>query len=89
MLDGFENRGAKAGCAFGYYDGKELKLFHKELRGEIADHPRGDGGFGWDKIFAPEGFSGKLRSELTDEEYAVSYRDAKPIDAVREFLMAK
>ena len=55
MLDGFSDRGAKAECTFGYYDGTELTLFKSGLEGTIADKPRGKNLFGWDPIFIPEG----------------------------------
>ncbi|PRX05673.1 UNVERIFIED_ORG: XTP/dITP diphosphohydrolase [Actinomadura viridilutea] len=44
------------------------------LRGRIVDAPRGDGGFGYDPIFQPEGES-RTTAELTAEEKnAISHR---------------
>lgn len=86
MLDGFDDRSAVAACVFGYYDGEQVKLFRAELGGVIAKHPTGDGGFGWDKIFCPDGYGGRTRAELTPHEDAETYRLFKPINAVRQFL---
>ena len=86
MLDGFDDRSAVAACVFGYCDGQQVKLFRAELGGVIANHPAGDGGFGWDKIFCPDGYGGKTRGELTPDEDAETYRLFKPIDSVRRFL---
>jgi Ham1 family protein len=86
MLDGFDDRSAVAACVFGYCDGEQVKLFRAELGGVIAKHPAGDGGFGWDKIFCPDGHGGRARAELTPSEDAETYRLFKPIDAVRQFL---
>ena len=86
MLDGFDDRSAVAACVFGYYDGHQVKLFRAELGGVIAKHPAGDGGFGWDKIFCPDGYGGRTRAELTPNEDIDTYRLFKPIDAVRQFL---
>lgn len=86
MLDGFGDRSAVAACVFGYYDGEQIKLFRAELGGVIAKYPAGNGGFGWDKIFCPDGYGGKTRAELTPDEDAETYRLFKPIDAVRQFL---
>ncbi len=83
MLDGFDDRSAVAACVFGYYDGEQIKLFRAELGGVIAKHPAGNGGFGWDKIFCPDGYEGKTRAELTPDEDAGTF---KPIAAVRQFL---
>ena len=86
MLDGFDDRRATAQCAMAFYDGVELKVFRGSFAGEIADSPRGDNGYGWDKIFAPDGFGGKTRAELSASDDEKTYRIIKPIDAVCEFL---
>ena len=88
MLDNFNDRSAVAACVFGYYDGRRLKLFRAELGGVIAEHPTGDGGFGWDKIFCPDGYGGKTRAELAPDEDAETYRSFKPIADVRQFIAA-
>lgn len=86
MLDGFTDRSATARCVFGYYDGVKVQLFEGSLGGSIAQHPRGDGGFGWDKIFCPEGFDGKTRAELSAEQDAATYQTIKPYEQLRTFL---
>ncbi|QJU11409.1 non-canonical purine NTP pyrophosphatase [Candidatus Saccharibacteria bacterium oral taxon 488] len=86
ILDSFDDRSAVAACVFGYCDGEQVRLFRAELGGVIAKHPAGNGGFGWDKIFCPDGYGGKTRAELTPDEDAETYRLFKPIDAVRQFL---
>ena len=46
-----------------------------ELRGVIADVARGEGGFGYDAVFAPDGENGRTLAELTpDEKHALSHR---------------
>jgi inosine triphosphate pyrophosphatase len=86
MCDGLENRNARAECVFGYYDGERLELLRGGLDGVIADHPRGDGGYGWDQIFCPEGYESKTRAELINEQDEATYRTIKPITQLREFL---
>ena len=54
MLDGLD-RTAVARCVFGYYDGTEVRLLEGSLDGTIANQPAEENGFGWDKIFIPEG----------------------------------
>ena len=86
ILDSFDNRDAEAACVYGYYNGQDVRLFRGSLHGIIADSPRGEGGFGWDKIFCPDGYGGRTRAELTPAEDEATYATIKPYDALREFL---
>jgi non-canonical purine NTP pyrophosphatase (RdgB/HAM1 family) len=86
MCDGLENRNARAACVFGYYDGERLQLLRGGLDGTIAEHPSGDGGYGWDRIFCPEGYDGRTRAELTEEENEATYQKIKPFDQLRRVL---
>lgn len=54
MLDGFDSRAAIAETVIGTFDGKYFRSYHGEVFGSISDRPRGDYGFGWDRIFIPE-----------------------------------
>jgi len=57
-----------------YPDGSEL-VADGEVRGTIAAAPRGDGGFGYDPVFVPDGGDGRSFAELTPEEkHALSHR---------------
>ncbi len=86
MCDTLETRVAEAACVYGYYDGVRLELFRGELKGVISDSPRGDRGFGWDKIFCPNGYDGKTRAELDPEDDRVTYATIKPYALLRKFL---
>lgn len=86
ILDGFDDRSARAVCVFGYYDGERVELFHGGMDGIIATSPRGEKGFGWDKIFEPVGYDGKTRAELSSEEDVATYTTIKPFASLREFL---
>jgi len=55
MLAPWPDRSATAICVVAYFDGAELVAGRGECAGRIADQPRGEGGFGWDAIFQPEG----------------------------------
>jgi XTP/dITP diphosphohydrolase len=55
-------------------DGSELWV-EGEVTGVITSEARGDGGFGYDPIFAPDGFDGRTFAEMSpDEKHAVSHR---------------
>jgi len=61
------NFGAEAKTMIGYMnqDGG-IKYFEGSVKGKISS-PRGEGGFGWDQIFMPEGYK-KTFGEMTPEE---------------------
>lgn len=84
MLDGLE-RAATARCVFGYYDGVEVKFFEGSLSGTIANHPAGNNGFGWDKIFIPEGYT-VTRAELNEDDDRKTYTTIKPFAELKSYF---
>jgi XTP/dITP diphosphohydrolase len=65
-----------------------VELFRGTCEGRIGHAPRGDGGFGYDPIFVPEGHSrsfGELPSEVKDR---ISHR-AVAFQALRSFLLER
>jgi len=89
MLDGFDDRSAYASVVYGYFDGETLELIPGKLDGMIAQSPRGEGGYGWDKIFEPEGYNGRTRAELSPEKDIESYNKLRDFGALRAFLSEK
>ena len=74
LLNGYGSRSATAAVIFGYYDGQQLLTFWGVKQGEIAAHPRGASGFGWDPIFVPEGDSKTWGEMSKDEQTQTSIR---------------
>ncbi len=63
------NPGARAHCAVLYRDADGAVVGEGEERGTLVVPPRGDGGFGWDPVFQPEGETGtygELSGEVKD-----------------------
>ncbi len=87
MIDG-KTRKATARCVFGYFDGQELKLFEGGLDGEIATTPSGENGYGWDKIFIPQGYT-VTRASLEEKDDQKTYLQIKPFAKLKEFLESK
>lgn len=54
-------------------DGREL-VAEGEVRGRIAEQPRGSGGFGYDPVFVPEGESRTFAEMTHAEKNVVSHR---------------
>jgi XTP/dITP diphosphohydrolase len=72
-------------CSLAYATpGGELHVFEGRCEGELAEAPRGDGGFGYDPAIVPlDRDDGRTMSELTpDEKDAISHRGR----AARAFL---
>ena len=86
MLDGFEDRSAYGSVIYGYYDGEVLRFFEGRLNGEIAMHPVGDGGYGWDRIFKPQGYEGLTRAELSTEQDVETYNMLRDSKGLKAFL---
>ncbi len=78
-------REAIAKCMFGYFDGKDLQMFENGLGGKIPQTPAGENGFGFDRIFIPEGYS-STRAELNEEDDRKTYLKIKPFDKLKQFL---
>ena len=68
--------GVTAKTIIAYSDGRKIyPYFSGEVRGQIAENPAGDGGFGWDRIFIPDNGDGiKTFAELGDEKNKISMR---------------
>src|SRR5204862_6545480 len=75
LMDGIAERGARFVCvaALAWPDGR-VELFDGEVRGEIAEAPRGTQGFGYDPIFVIAG-DGRTMAELdAAEKHGTSHR---------------
>ncbi|OGZ08606.1 MAG: hypothetical protein A3D65_04985 [Candidatus Lloydbacteria bacterium RIFCSPHIGHO2_02_FULL_50_13] len=89
LLDGYDDRGARAEVMFAYCDGGEVKVFHGSVEGTIAKHPRGETNFGWDPVFIPDGHTEKTWAEMTgDEKHATSMRRIA-LEKLAKFLSDK
>lgn len=80
-----KDRTAVAKCAMGYFDGKTLKIFEKKMMGEIAKKPAGENGFGWDKIFIPQGYK-VTRASLNKIDDKKTTFKIKPFAQLKKFL---
>jgi len=74
MLNAFDDRSAHGSICYALYDGTDILFFEGEMHGQIADAPRGTGGFGFDPTFINDGYT-QTRAEMSEEDYAkTSYR---------------
>ena len=55
LLEGATERSAYFEACIAYHDGSRVTCFAGRCEGSIASEPRGEGGFGYDPIFVPQG----------------------------------
>ena len=84
-MEGKENRAAQFRTAVALILGGKEYLFEGIVRGEITHAEMGDGGFGYDPLFIPEGYSESFAQMSADEKNAISHR-GRAIRALAEFL---
>lgn len=65
-------------------DGKEY-LFEGIVHGQIAHSPTGDGGFGYDPVFVPDGYEAPFAVLSADVKNQISHR-ARAVAALTDFL---
>jgi inosine triphosphate pyrophosphatase len=88
MLVGFEDDRAYALCTFAFSKGPgdEPIVFSGRTDGRIVA-ARGDNNFGWDPIFAPDGFGGETYATMdTEVKNGISHR-YRALDQLRTYLM--
>ena len=85
-LDGKTNRRARFVCAIAIaFNGEVLETFEGTVEGTITLAPRGEGGFGYDPVFQPDGYDqtfGELPAEVKN---SISHRARAFANAV-EFV---
>lgn len=88
MLKSFPTRKAIGVCMFGYFDGSSFKVFEGKIKGNIAETPRGNSGFGWDTIFIPEG-SKETRAEMNAEDKNKFSMRRVALEKLKKYLAEK
>jgi XTP/dITP diphosphohydrolase len=88
MAAGVHDRSASATAALGYADATGVQVYTGTVHGRLSTTERGDGGFGYDCIFIPDG-SDRTFAEMTPQQKnAISHR-RRAVDALREGLGIK
>ncbi len=87
LLEGvpIEKRTARFRCVLVYFDGDVEKVFEGVTEGKVLFEPRGDGGFGYDPLFVPDGFDLTFAQMPKDLKNRISHR-AKAIKKFAEFI---
>ncbi len=81
-------RGAEYRAVAMVSDGNSTWSAEGICRGEIADSVKGDGGFGYDPIFIPDGGDGRTFGEWEEGKYSGITHRAKAMNSLAELLRA-
>lgn len=73
-LEGIENRKAHFSTVIALIEGEKLSIFEGAVYGEIITEPEGEGGFGYDPVFRPEGSDVTFASMSGEAKNAISHR---------------
>lgn len=86
MLQGFDNKTACSVCTFAYTNGidDQVILFSSTINGIIVE-PRGNFGFGYDKIFQPFAFTQTYAEMEPDLKNSISDR-SKALNLLKEYF---
>jgi XTP/dITP diphosphohydrolase len=85
LMEGEKNRKATAKLAVGFHDGKNPHLFFGEAKGIVGFKIAGKQGFGWDRVFIPDGFD-KTYAEMEPElKNSISHRGIA-LSKLKDFL---
>lgn len=74
MAASVTNRRATVTTAIGYADETGVQVFTGILNGSLTTELRGNGGFGYDPIFIPDGHDRTFAEMSSEEKNAVSHR---------------
>lgn len=84
-LTGVESRGAQFRAVLSVWQKEEHRFFEGIVRGRIADKRLGTGGFGYDPIFIPEGYTDSFGQLSASVKNSFSHR-ARAVDALDKYL---
>lgn len=85
-LSGADDRRARFRTAIALLTGDAEPVFFKgTVEGHILEAPRGEGGFGYDPLFVPEGWTRTFAEATGEEKNAISHR-GRAVAALAEYL---
>ena len=81
-------RGARFRTVIALLIGEETQLFEGVVRGTIIEERRGEGGFGYDPIFVPEGYDLTFAQLGSEVKNSISHR-AKAVTQLAHYLNSR
>lgn len=87
-LKNISNRKAQFTCVIAVILDGQTHFFEGIIRGTITEYPQGEGGFGYDPIFIPDGYDKTFAELPTDIKNKISHR-AIALEKFKQFLNSK
>lgn len=87
-MEGKSNRKARFRTVICLMEKGEERLFEGIVEGRITRERRGDGGFGYDPVFRPDGYEATFAELGADVKNRISHR-ARAGEALRDYLAEK
>lgn len=87
-MEGIENRTARFRTVIALIEDGKTTLFEGKINGQIAKHPKGNEGFGYDPVFIPDGYSKSFAELGLDEKNKISHR-ALAVEELTKYLKEK
>lgn len=84
-LAGVKDRAARFRTVVSLIIKGEMQQVEGIVNGEIAIEEEGDGGFGYDPVFIPEGYNNTFASLSSEEKNAISHR-GRAMEALRKLI---
>lgn len=88
LMQSFDNKHMKGEVGIGVYDGENMEIFIGSIDGTIIDAPKGTGGFGWDCIVVPSGYS-QTRAEMNETDYDATSPRKFALEKLEKYLKSK
>lgn len=73
-MAGIADRKAHFTTVIALTEGDEVKVFEGRVDGEILTERDGEGGFGYDPVFRPDGYTASFASMTPEDKNAISHR---------------
>ncbi len=83
-----DDRSARFRTVIALTEGDEIKEFEGIVNGHIIDSLRGEGGFGYDPVFVPEGYDLTFAELSAEEKNSISHR-GRAVAALLKYLTEK
>ncbi len=85
-LNGISNRNANFNCTLCLFDGIKTKFFEGKCYGNISEEISGEGGFGYDPLFIPNGYENSFAELDKSVKNKISHR-AMALEALVNYFI--